>query len=267
MLATSHMKDRMEPENTDVSMEVVAPAEHMQPELAAHEQHAQEQPSSDDKEMNFRAMREELKRMKQSLEERDAAIAAEAEARLALERRLEQERQQQQQPVVEEEDYQISEDDWVTGRDFNKALEKRMAKEFERREKLRLEEEAKRRAEAAKKELPDRLQKEFPDFEEVVTKENVDYLRKNKPHIVATLQHCPDEYSRAVAAYDYIKSHCPNIPKEDKQKAELNASRPGTMGNAQGSAALSQAKAFERGLSPDLAKSLYQETLAAAGRL
>lgn len=226
-------------ENHDVS-EPVTPSEE-----------AQSQDSqATDKELNFRALREEKEKLKAQLEEERSR------SRLYEE----QLREKAAAAAPEDDDDGLEDDDWVSRKHVDKIAEKKakalIDREFERRE-----------ADSRRKDLPERLKRDFPDIDAVVTTENVDYLKKHKPHLVATLAAQKDEYLQAAAAYDMIKLYCPSkTVMEDQVKAAANSQKPGTLGNAHSGTALSHAKAFEKGLTKDLQKSLYEEMISAAKR-
>ncbi len=206
-----------EPENTDVNTEIVAPAVEESPQANHEEQtsEVQNQPEESDKERNFAAMRERQDALERRLEEKDLEIQA-----------IRQEQQQaqplQEEPEVDELD-SISGDEWLTKeqseklatRQANTAVDKALEKDRIRR---------------AKEEFPDRIKKDFPDFDQVVSKENVNYLKANKPHLAAALAATQDLLAQAEGAYDAIKMYCPSIQvTQDKERAEKNASRPGTL--------------------------------------
>jgi hypothetical protein len=118
------------------------------------------------------------------------------------------------------------------------------------------------RQERMRQELPNKIAKDFPDFESVVTKENVDYLRATKPHIAQSLAATKDPYAQAAAAYDFIKAYCPSAQvQDDRRRAEMNSQKPGTLGAAQTQSPLSQAKMMERGLTPELKDKLQKEMI------
>lgn len=259
-------------ENSDVQGEAVAPTEtenvSQTQEMAygneaqGYGNHSEGQPE-DDKAANFKAIRESNARLQKQYEESERERRAYADRLAKLERALEA---QATPPTQEEIDElaDLAKDDWTT-REAVEKLAERKAKALykqlrEEDEKKRLDMERKRQIE----EMPKKLLKQYPDFESVVTKENVEYLKANKPHIAASLAATTDPYAQALAAYDAVKAFCPNVAVRDEQeRMDKNASKPGTLGAAKGSSPLAEAKMYERGLTPDLRKKLQAEMVAA----
>lgn len=253
-----------ETETPDVSQADVAPTEHVEPSEHLEAQNLDQpnegqeevgQPQEDPKEANFKALRDQMQVMK----EHNERLARENEEfKQALFNGLKPSQEKAPPAPEPEEEDDLDENDWTTkkhtqriaSKEAKAIIEQALAQERERR---------------LKEELPDRLKKDFADFDSVVTKENVDYLKANKPHLAATLAATKDPYAQAAAAYEMIKATCPGAQKTpDQVKAEKNASKPGTMGSAAGGSPLSQAKMFENGLTPDLKKKLQEEMIAAS---
>lgn len=254
--------------NTDVNLrdvaspadESISPAHEMAnvPENQSQNHLGQD----DDKAMNFKAIRESNARLQKQFEDEQRE---KQEYRERLEK-LEKVLQEQSRPPTQEEIDELADlgkDDWTT-REAVEKLAERQAKAMYQRlkeedERKRLEDERKRQIQ----ELPSRLSKEHPDFDSVVTKENVEYLKANRPHIAQSLAATQDPYAQALAAYDAIKAFCPNAQVQaEKERMEKNANRPGTLGAAQGASPLSQAASFEKGLTPELKKQLQNEMIA-----
>jgi len=248
-----------ETEIHDVNQEVVSPAvgevskEDYAPIQTEEGQSRQEENNASDKELNFRAIRESNYKLQAQLEE-------ERQKREELQRAIEEKfanHLKAQEPDEEDELADISDDDWLTRKHAEKVAERRSKVIV----KQMLEEERQNRA---KEELPNRLKSQFPDFESVVTKENLEYLKANKPHIALSLAANKDPYAQALAAYDAVKAFCPSTQiREEEQRMNANSQKPGTLGNAKAPSPLSEAKMFERGLTPDLKKKLQQEMISA----
>jgi len=256
--------------NHDVDMEAVAPTE--QGEVSpTHEQaygnegHAQDNQSGqteDDTAKNFKAIRESnarLQRENEELKQTNQAYNSRLEE-------IENAMKAQSRPATQEEIddlADLSNEDWTTREQAEKLAERKFRKLYqEQREaenKQRQEQEKKKMLE----QLPKKLQKEYPDFDSVVTKDNVEYLKANKPHIAASLAANTDPYLQALAAYDAVKAFCPGVEvQQDNERMEKNASKPGTLGAAQGASPLSKAGSFEKGLTSDLKKQLQQEMIS-----
>jgi len=252
-----------ETENHDVQEEAVAPTveDQASEQLDAQGQEVQSQSTEDvpqgqedSKELNFKALRDQLR----VIESQKEQLARENEEyRKVL---MDSIKPKAPEPAPEVDELaDLGEEDWTT-RKHVETVAQRQARQIVE-EALR-----KDREERYKAQLPDMLKKQFNDFDDVVTKENVDYLKANKPHIAATLAATKDPYAQAAAAYEYIKAYVPSVGSaEDKEKAIKNAQKPGTLGNAQGASPLSQAKQFESGkLTPEMKRKLQQEMIAAA---
>lgn len=110
-----------------------------------------------------------------------------------------------------------------------------------------------------------KLKAQFSDFDEVVSKENIEALSATFPEIAKTLSESNDLYSKAVSAYTLIKKFGINMKdpyKEEKEAINKNYGKPrSSTGNInQGSMSpLSQASSFENGLTDDLKQKLYRE--------
>jgi len=249
-----------ETENANVDQEVVNPAveevSQAQDQAVGQEGNpGQEQVGQpeNDKEYNFKQIRENNARLQAQLEQ-------ERREREQLQQMVEQKFADQLKPQAEEEVDEladVAEDDWLTRKHAEKLAERR-AREIV---KNMLAEENQKRA---IQELPNRLKTEHADFESVVTKENVEYLKANKPHIAATLAATKDPYAQALAAYDAIKAFCPTAQmKEEEDRMAQNAQKPGTLGAAQAPSPLTEAKALERGLTPEMKAKYHKEMIAA----
>jgi len=94
---------------------------------------------------------------------------------------------------------------------------------------------------------------EFPDFENVVSKENVEILRIRKPFLAKLLSESSDTYSKAVEAYQAIKDlgiHRTQVMDQDHARAIKNATKPRPLTSVnpqQGDSPLSTANAFANG--------------------
>lgn len=257
--------------NQDVVMEAVAPTDN-QEVSQTHEQayrnedqgdgNQQSGQTDEDKALNFKAMRESNARLQRENEE----LRKQSEVYNSRLAEIEKAMEAQNRPATPEEIDELadlSKEDWPTREQAEKLAERKAKAMYQQMrsedDKKRLEAERKRHLE----ELPKKLNKEFPDFESVVTKENVEYLKANKPHIAASLASNSDPYLQALAAYDAIKAFCPSVGvQEESQRMEKNAQKPGTLGAAKGTSPLSQAGSFEKGLTPDLKRQLQQEMIA-----
>lgn len=63
-----------------------------------------------------------------------------------------------------------------------------------------------------------KLKQRFPDFDEVVSRENLEILIQREPELAAGLDANPDLYSKALTAYAMIRDLKIHIPPTDKKK-------------------------------------------------
>ncbi len=122
------------------------------------------------------------------------------------------------------------------------------------------------RATRHQEEAPQRVKARYQDFDSVVTTENVKQLKALEPDVAQALGLIGDEEARAVAAYKYIKAFVPGAQETtaSKERIQKNADQPKSLSSAAGASPLSQAGAFEKGLTPDLKKQLWAEICACA---
>jgi hypothetical protein len=117
-----------------------------------------------------------------------------------------------------------------------------------------------------------RLQAQHPDFYSVVNEENIARLRDEYPEIAHTLDSSKDMYTGGVAAYTMIKKlgiGGQDMYKEEKELAQKNAAKPKNSASItpqQGQSPLSQANAFQHGLTDALKKQLNDEMNRAAAK-
>ena len=113
--------------------------------------------------------------------------------------------------------------------------------------------------------VEDRLNLKFQDFNQVVTKENIELLKETEPELAMSLAQNTDQYSQGIAAYKLLKRLGigePEMPKEplrEKQKAIANSQKPVSVNAVTKSSAIGNAHMFENGLTPELKKSLWDE--------
>jgi hypothetical protein len=241
-----------EAENLGENMEAAAPeAENIAQDQANQATTANETVQETEQEKNWRAMREKLEEQQRIIEEQKKR---QEEYEQILYQQIEAGKKQAEPEVDEFADVQP--DDWLTY-EQSKKLAERQAMEAV---KKALEEDRKKRSE---EELPTRLKSQFNDFEAVVTDANIKQLREQEPEIAVALSQIGDKYAQAVAAYKYIKKFVPEAAQqtEYKQRVEQNQNRPGSVAQ---SSSLAKATSFEKGLTPDLKKQLYQEMMQAA---
>lgn len=111
--------------------------------------------------------------------------------------------------------------------------------------------------------VEDLMRSRFSDFDEVVSNDNVEYLKQNDPELALSLQSLSDDpYKQAVAAYKLLKKtdyYMNKNSREDRQKIADNNKKPMSVQAVRKQGALSEANRFMNGLTPELKKSLFQE--------
>ena len=159
-------------------------------------------------------------------EQRDAAERKAAE----YERYIQQNMSQQQTTKMqlhEEDDMDISDDNYVEGKHLKKYI-KKLEKKIESNEK-RFSEYNETNAEM-------RLKSQFNDFDNVVTNENLRKLQQQKPALYRTILANPDLYDKGYTAYELIKnsgiaSNNNNDYEDVDRRVAQNQSKPRSASN------------------------------------
>ena len=152
-------------------------------------------------------------------------------------------------PKPQEDKYGFSDDDLIEGKHF-----KELHKEI-----LKLKSDIQQRDMSS---LDDRIKAKFPDFTDVVSKESIEFLNQNAPEMAAILAQTSDPYSKAVAAYKYLKATAPSTGDlHDKKKAVENLQKPVSANAVNKQSVLGNAKQFENGLNmtPEAQKHYWKE--------
>lgn len=122
-----------------------------------------------------------------------------------------------------------------------------------------------------------RLKNKFADFDEVVNKKALDQLAEDDPELAYAIDVTPDMYTKAVAAYKMLKAKAPaqaqeanpEFTEEDRAFYE-NRSKPRSTNSVspqKGDRPLSQANAFQNGLTKEIKEQLYREMQEARAKL
>ncbi len=190
---------------------------------------------------------------------RDKALAAEKRA-AELEAALAQASKQQPQQAQEEEEAEISvdADALVEGKHLsqvNKHIKKleQQLHQYQQQTALSATEM--------------RLKTQYPDFDNIVSRENLESLRLAYPEIAQTINSSSDLYSKAVSAYTMIKKLGINEDNEtfdaEKEVIHKNANKPkpsALLKPQQGDSPLTKANAFAQGpLTDDLKAAMLKE--------
>jgi vacuolar-type H+-ATPase subunit I/STV1 len=196
-------------------------------------------PQESDAQKSFRELRDQKLRLER---ERDEALRKlkEAEAKAAS------------------EEIMVGDDDIVEGKHLTKTNKKIK----------QLEEELKNyQQQASMLSVESRIKSKYPDFDKVVTIDNIEKFKTKYPSLASTLDATPDLFTKADAAYELIQKFGINESDpymEDKQKAQLNASKPrptASLSPQQGGSPLEKANAFAGGLTDELKAQLHKEMM------
>lgn len=149
---------------------------------------------------------------------------------------------------------ELGEDDLVEGKHLKKGLAE--IKDIIRRKELET--------------VPDKLKSKFEDFNDVVTKENLEKLQKTEPELFQSLQledrrkvSAGDLFVKGIAAYKTIKSLGISPENQEymnkKEHIQSNHNKPMSVQAIKGAGAIHKANAFANGLTPELQKQLQKE--------
>ena len=230
----------------DGQNEVVETQDSNTPVEAQQEQQVQQQAPRDDREYNFKLMRER-------------AEQAEFRAREA-ERYVES----LKKPIPDSE-FNIEDDGLVEGRHYKKQAQ--TVKEI----KDELTATRKQLEQFSMQSAEQRLRQSHPDFDRIVTKDNLDRLSEVKPSLYRSIMSNPDIYEKGDSAADAIKMYLQpeKYANEDKRIAE-NKAKPrnaSTVGPQQSDSPLTRVGDYDRRtLTEDRRRELRQEMEEARSR-
>lgn len=109
----------------------------------------------------------------------------------------------------------------------------------------------------------ERLKSKFPDFDEVMSPDNITYLRQNNPALAKAIASLKDEpYEQGLAAYEALRHtqwYKQKDSMKDKEKIEQNQKKPVSVQSVRKQGALADANRFVNGLTPELKKALQKE--------
>lgn len=224
-------------ENQNVAEDILQ-EEIVQPQDAQITQEvSQEQTEENSKDYNFRQLRETNKQLEARLRKSEEMLENMSRSKLSPE---------------ESEDLDIGEEDLIEGKHLKKVI-------------ARLEQKIQANEQAY---IPDRLRSKFTDFDQVVTKENLERLQQSEPELYNTIRSGSDLFQKGVAAYKTLKSLGIIDEQEtymkNKEIVQNNHKKPISAQAIKGQGALHEANIFANGLTPELKKSLLKEMSEAA---
>jgi len=176
-----------------------------------------------------------------------------AEARKGLAQRDKeiQELRAQLQSLAKPDEPSISDDDLLTAKDGRKVF---------RKEAAEIVQEALKQYEVST--LEERMLQKFPDFNDVVSPENIRFLKETEPELAMSLANLAnDPKAQSTAAYKLLKKLGigANQSSPEKDKALKNAQKPLSVNAVTKQSALGNAHLFENGLTTELKSQLWKE--------
>jgi len=190
-----------------------------------------------DKEYNFQKLREKSRQVE---EERDY-----------YKKQIEEiVRASQSREEPQEETSTVGDEDLIEGRQY-KALETQVRELKKHITQKELET------------IPERLKSRFSDFDDVVTKENIEKLKTTEPELYQSITSGNDLFAKGISAYKTLKGlglyKSPQNFDKEKEVVKSNHSKPMSVQAVKGQGALHEANVFAQGLTPDLKKQLQKE--------
>ena len=229
-------------EETPNVAEEISQEETVQPQeeqsSPSQDESAPEVPTMSDKEMNFARLRKSKEQLESKVQELEADIQG-------------MKAPQKEEPP--EEDFGIEDEDLAEGKHLKKLYrELNTLKKAYEQDKIAI--------------VPDRLKTKFADFDEVVSRENVEKLKQDEPELYSMITAGSDLYAKGVSAYKTLKNlgYANENYTEQKEQISNNQKRPVSAQAIKGQGALSDSNIFAKGLTPELKKQLLKEMVEAA---
>jgi len=227
--------------NEDVVLEQNELTEQLQSDEVAQADSKPEPEKTDEREHNFKELREKIKKTEK---ERDDLLAYFAQVT-----------QEKKPEPPAEPDY--SDDDLLEGRHLKKemtALRKQM-------------DEYKKQTHEQTVEM--QLQAKYSDFNEVMSYDNICALRKADPDLADSLASNPNLKSKAMATYKQIKKLgivADNTSLLQKERIQGNSGKPRSSNTVakQSDSPLTKVGAFSNRLTPEMKAELYKDMLEKA---
>ena len=256
------VKEPEAPEIEETDAENVSLDEaHAAPE---QEEHVEEAPEETPAQQSWKQLREKAQRADDLQRERDEAYRM----LQFVEKNMYGQQKKEAQPVEEEEfDINSLPDEEYTD---NKQL-KRILKQQNKHYKKIQEDLERSKKSSYVTNVESRIRSEFGDFKDVVSAENVEKLKQQKPHIFKSLSYNPDLYEQAVGAYEAIRDfgiYKSNKYAREDYQLERNANKPrsaAAISPQKKASPLDNLKSYEYGLSKEDSERLYEDTKKKAG--
>jgi hypothetical protein len=112
--------------------------------------------------------------------------------------------------------------------------------------------------------VDDRMRSKFSDYDEVVTSESLELLKKNDPELAMSLRGLADDpYTQSMAAYKMLKRAGYGQQKQsqtlEKRKALENSQKPMSVNSVSKQGSIGDMSSFENGLTPELKKQMWAD--------
>lgn len=227
----------MEPQTENVAEEIqqeaAVPAQEEQQPSQTESQPQSQDTSANDKEYNFNQLRKSKEQLESRVQELETYF---------------KNLQEEKSAPAPEDDFGIADEDLAEG--------KHLKKVYSELKNLKNQIQQERLAS-----IPERLKTKFEDFEQVVSVENIEKLKKEEPELYSTLTAGNDLYAKGVAAYKAVKAlgYSNKELETQKQQVQQNHNKPMSAHSIRGQGALSEQNVFAGGLTPELKKRLQQE--------
>ena len=166
------------------------------------------------------------------------------------------------QQVTEELLGQLQTDDIPTGGEIMQYFQKMLPEALEKHAAKSEEKRAKDRAEEDAKQMPAKIRAANRDFDEIVTKENLDYLDYHHPLIAKGLERQGHTLEKWNDVYAAVKKYVPQMEKRDVARMDHNANKPQHV--SQANAGVSAESGMTRRLSESEKAANYKRLVALA---
>jgi len=231
-------------------------------EETQYETNTEEEPKKKTAEYNFAELRRQREEDKRKAEEMARLYELERQRTneiLELMKQSKKATSSEEKDLIEEELAKLQSDDLATVGNTEKIFLKHSKPSKKKMEEL---ENKLKMMEAQLEEQ--KLRAKYPDLENVLSKENVDLLKKEEPEIAEMLaKMSPGSKEQIVSTYRWIKRIVPTptqheVPLE-KKKAEINKKKPLSVQSLGNASAIGNMQAFENGLTKELKAQLWKE--------
>ena len=114
--------------------------------------------------------------------------------------------------------------------------------------------------------VDERLELKHPDFQDVVSRDNINTLKETEPELALSLANISDPYKQGIAAYKLLKRfgiYQEDVSSPEKERAKKNSQKPVSVNSVTKNSAIGNAHLFENGLTPALKKQLFSEMQSA----